>query len=152
MLSLRWHLGQRIGRWWQMWYSSCQLSLSSWLAADDENAMHALAGADVRQGIPCHHVCDDAMASIQLEIPGLEGFGESGSPAGGTAVDVGARRQELLDLLFHAAGRAEPEHPQVSTYTGLAMDFHRRVGQTIVEKLLETPGFEVSWLLGSADA
>lgn len=92
------------------------------------------------------------MECTQLEIPGLEGFGGGGDSAGASAVDVGAKRQELLELLFRADGRDEPGHPHAFTYTGLAMEFHRRVGQAMIDTLLKAPGFKVSALVGSSDA
>lgn len=92
------------------------------------------------------------MECTQLEIPGLEGFGQGKVSTEPPAVDVGARRQELLELLFRVDGRHKPEHPHAFTYTGLAAEFHRRVGRSIIDTLLETPGLEVSVLVGSPDA
>lgn len=92
------------------------------------------------------------MECTQLEIPGLEGFGKGGDSARASAVDVDAKRQELLELLFRADGRDRAEHPHAFTYTGLAAEFHRRVGQSMIDALLETPGFKVSALVGGSDA
>lgn len=92
------------------------------------------------------------MECTQLEIPGLEGFGGSGDLARASAVDVDAKRQELLELLFHADGRDKPEHPHAFTYTGLVTEFHRRVGRAMIDALLEAPGFEVSALVGGSNA
>ena len=92
------------------------------------------------------------MQCTQLEIPGLESFSGGGGAAGLPTADVGAKRQELLELLFHADGRDNPGHPHAFTYTGLAMEFHRRVGQSMIQSFLETPNFEVSALVKSSDA
>jgi len=89
------------------------------------------------------------MDCTQLEIPGLAVHAAPGPRQGG-AVDVGARRQELLELLFHVDGRGRPGHPYAGVYTGLAAEFHRRVGQEIVDGLLESSGFQVSMLLGGS--
>lgn len=56
--------------------------------------------------------------------------------------------QALMDVLYTASGRASRSHPLHSTYTGLAEELHRRVGQRITSEALASPLFHARTFAG----
>lgn len=54
--------------------------------------------------------------------------------------------QALMEALYEASGRSERRHPQHATYTGLAEEFHRRIGQALTAALLPRPGLDIAML------
>lgn len=91
----------------------------------------------------------------QLEIPGLESAAE---PPAAPSEILEAREnlvrenntQALMELLYAASGRTDRVHPLHARYTGLAEEFHRRIGQELVRSLVATPGFDVRSLFSPA--
>ena len=90
------------------------------------------------------------MQVIQLELDlGLEP-GQSPDPAPELPASVvtDQNRPVLLRALYERDGRDSPDHPLHGVYTGLAVELHRSIGQALVDKLLELPGFSPEMVLG----
>lgn len=71
------------------------------------------------------------------------------SPRSPEGLVIDRNRATLLDALYLQDGRDQEDHPQHGFYTGLAEALHLRLGRALVDKLLESDGFEAILITGS---
>jgi hypothetical protein len=92
------------------------------------------------------------MQATQLEIPGLESDPASQEQeAKQLRLRVDENRLRLLEALYHQAGRGEAGKSHRHCYTGLAAQFHEKLGREITSKLLACPEFKPEWLVGDLE-
>lgn len=89
------------------------------------------------------------MKTIQLELDlGLELPPAEEDPGVPVELIVNQNRVVLLQALYARDGRDQSDHPLHGTYSGLAMELHRAIGQALVDRLLEIPRFSPELVIG----
>lgn len=97
------------------------------------------------------------MDCVQLELdlesvtpePPVRGPAPLPSPRSPEGLVIDRNRATLLDALYLQDGRDQSSHPAHGTYTGLAESLHQRLGRALVDRLLESDGFEAILITGS---